>query len=146
MAHRIFNLAVLVSVIGLAITCALGLTAGRGHFDPVQHRLTLTDHFYVGIMNQPSVRLVFFNNSLGPYTGSTYYIGPAGQDDSAPQVAGFGDTWGIYYRLIRPSQESPDTTAWTLSISLAYFLVLFAILPCLWCWLRLALRSKPSSI
>lgn len=66
-------------------------------------------------------RVVIFNDSeFGPYHGSTLGI----EEDTFPQKKGFGDTWGVYYRQF----EWPDSTLWTLTVSVWYPIVIFAII------------------
>src|SRR5690606_18316582 len=61
-----------------------------------------------------------------PYGGSA--VGIAG-DPNGPNVSGIGDVAGIYYRMIR----WPDgRSIWTLSLSLAYPLLLAMPLPLIW--------------
>jgi len=76
--------------------------------------------------------LVFFNDAgCGPYTGSIIEIlGPQGQRGAnSPNITGFGDTAGIYYRYI----IWPDgRKLWTLLISLRYPLILALPMPLIW--------------
>ena len=90
-----------------------------------QHQLSLSRDFHVGILNVGlDVRIVFFDNAeYGPYRGSI--IGFAG--DEYPHAIAFGSSFGIYYRHF----TWPDSTLWTLTVSVWYPLIAFSILPVL---------------
>ncbi|MCA8988131.1 MAG: hypothetical protein KDA78_10840 [Planctomycetaceae bacterium] len=96
---------------------------------PLDYHFSLSDDFHVGVWsNGPDSRLVFFNDpAYGPYRGSI--IGLTDQDGNVypPLIheQSFGDSWGIYYRYFQWS----DSTLWTLTVTLWYPIVLFAILP-----------------
>ena len=68
-----------------------------------------------------------FSNSTmyGPYRGSVIAMGSSPN----PTMTGFGDTAGIYYRIIR---WPGGNVLWTLSVSLAYPLVMTMVIPVVW--------------
>ena len=135
MVHRVFAIAAIVSTVLLGVTILL-LVASSYDFDPHNHRqhlVSLTEDCHVTVARG---RIVFFNNvEYGPYHGSIIQL----SDDKGiahPRIDknGFGDTWGIYYRHFR-WLDSGDVI-WTVMISLAYPLVVFAVLPVTWGWCR----------
>jgi hypothetical protein len=132
-ANRLFNVAVLGSA---AIFCLIvGAWLMAGNLDPRRQFVSLSQgcHFSMKACGMDS-RLVIFNDAtFGPYAGSIIAI--AGTPNG-PSVSGFGDTAGVYYRLIRwPNGHSFRT----LTLSLFYPLIVTAILPTIW----IVRRSRP---
>jgi hypothetical protein len=81
---------------------------------------------------------VFNDSSYGPYGGSIIAVSGAGRSPNDPKVSGVGDVAGIYYRMIR---WQDGKSLWTLSLSLAYPLLLAALLPFVWIVRRARRRS-----
>lgn len=90
---------------------------------PDEKYISLSANFHVSILNDGlDSRIVCFNDAnAGPYRGSL--VGFAGDD--YPHTTAFGSSAGIYYRHF----EWPDTTLWTLMISLWYPIAVSALLP-----------------
>ena len=139
MAHRAFTTVAYVSVALLVAT--LVLTVGGIWLNPSDHHLSLGERFHIGVGGHGwDRRLVLFSDGEGgPYAGSVVSLLGADGDvrPALDHLTGFGDTAGIYYRYIR----SPDATVWTLTLSLWYPIVLFAILPAIW-WTRKERRRE----
>ena len=133
MCRRIFN--TLPPISAVLFVCIALLWAWSLWADPERDRLSLTPRFHVGVYNG---RMDFFNDRNGPYHGSV--ISLIGFRAFA-ECRGFGDTCGIYYRYFRWADSG--AVLWTLSVSLAYPLVIFAVLPtiCVWKRWRRAARS-----
>ena len=126
--RRIFNTISLISAVLLVCTISLGTWSFWT--DPRTDCLSMGDEFHVAVQYG---RVSFFNvKNYGPYHGSI--ISLSSSKDSADGVfavrRGFGDACGIYYRYFRWA-ESGDVL-WTLSVSLVYPLILFAVLPTVW--------------
>jgi hypothetical protein len=97
-------------------------------FDLSQHRISWspTCHFNIEARGMDARLNVFNDMEYGPYGGSIIYVEGM---PNRPTMTGFGDTTGIYYRFI----QWPDSgTLWTLSVSLAYPLLIASILPAVW--------------
>ncbi len=103
--------------------------------NPWDHRISLSDDFHVGLW---AGRAVFFNDAeYGPYRGSI--IGLTDSDGNADppleREIKWGDSLGVYFRYFR----WPDSTLWTLMVSLLWPLAIFglptAICVCVW-WRR----------
>ena len=97
-------------------------------FDLSQHRISWSPTCHLNIEARGiDARVNVFNDvEYGPYGGSIIYIEGM---PNRPTMTGFGDTAGIYYRFI----QWPDGgTLWTLSVSLAYPLLVTLFLPVVW--------------
>jgi hypothetical protein len=126
LTNRLFNITAAVSTIAFCVIVIAWIAAGR--VDPRKQFISLSTTCHVTIdARGADARLEVFNDaSYGPYSGSIIAI--AG-DPNRPKVSGVGDVAGIYYRMIRwPNGAS----LWTLSLSLAYPLVVATVLPALW--------------
>ena len=90
---------------------------------PDQNYVALSPNFHLGILNDGlDSKIVCFNDAKsGPYRGSI--IGFTG--DEYPHTIAFGSSFGIYYRHF----EWPDSTLWTLMVSLWYPITVAALLP-----------------
>jgi hypothetical protein len=129
---------------------SLAMCSMAGSIDPRQHFVTLAPNCYISIGAWPGgPRVEVFNNSAyGPYQGSIIDIsGPIRQTGpkkrSSVTITGFGDFYGIYYRIARWLNGA---SLWTLSVSLIYFLVASAILPLAWLvrwWKRRSPQIRP---
>jgi hypothetical protein len=127
-AHRFFNLAAAVSMLALCFIIIAWCIAGA--INPRKQFVSLWSGCYLSIdARGADARLEVFNDAgYGPYQGSIISVARAG-DPTGPDVCGFGDCAGIYYRLIRwPSGAS----LWTVSLSLGYLLLAAALLPGVW--------------
>jgi hypothetical protein len=152
MAIRAFNVATLISSILLACTTILWASAFA--INPWHYRLSVTSTFHVGVwggFDGPFLgRLVFFNDKeYGPYRGSIIFLVDSQGNSARPMITReWGDAFGVYYRHFH--WLDTDQTLWTLMVSLAYPLVLFAVLPLAWvrAWWqrrpRVAQRGEPS--
>lgn len=128
MIRRIFNVASLISALLLAST--LLVWAWSFWADPWKDHLSINSGFHVGVY---AGRVDFFSDESGPYHGSIISLSDANGVPVRPYVKrGFGDAFGLYYRHIRFVQSG--ATLWTLSVSLAYPLAMFAVLPAIWGW------------
>lgn len=146
MIYRIFTIASCISAALLGV--ALLLSIATCIFNPWEHRVTLTDQFYVGVWRGFSGdtlgRIVLFNDAeYGPYRGSIIqFTDDAGNvhPEFERRIA-LGDSFGVYYRYFRvPS----GATLWTLMVSLWYPVALFAVLPTAWLWMRRRRRKLGS--
>jgi len=130
MKSRIFNTVSLISAILLA--CTIFLWAWSFWTDPRKDCLSFSGDFHVAVQHG---RVVFFNvKDYGPYHGSIIALTspewPIERIFSKQQA--FGDICGIYYRYFRWA-DSGDVL-WTLSVSLFYPMIVFAVLPTIWVW------------
>jgi hypothetical protein len=137
MARRALGILTVVST-ALLVVAILLLLAGYA-LRPRFHYVSISDSLHVGLEARGfDSRSVFFNDATGPYRGSI--IGLLDSDgnlvDPLEREWRFGDAWGVYYRYF----QWPDRTLWTLSVSLWYPIVLFAMLPAL----RLLLYTRRS--
>ncbi len=130
MANRLLNIAALGSATIFCLIIVAWLIAG--HFDPRRQFVSLSRECHLSIDHRgEDGRLEIFNDAnYGPYAGSI--IAFTG-DPNGPSISGFGDTAGIYYRLIRWPN---GTSLWTLSVSLSYPLIVAAVLPAIWLFRR----------
>jgi hypothetical protein len=129
MLIRLFSFSVLLSTVTLCLLCIAWLVAG--FTNPCAQHLNLNHQWHIGLDSRGiDARMEIFSGSYGPYSGGiTSVAGPHGQLPDTPRVLGFGDTLGVYFRRVPiPS----GGYWWTLSLSLAYPLVLAAILPSVW--------------
>lgn len=144
MARRCFNLAALCSANVLGVLAIAYLLAGGG--DPWQHSLRVSPWCRLSLFARGhDSRLVVFDDSSsnGPYYGGIIYLfsgttDPGAADPNRPKVTAFGDTAGIYYRLIR---WADGTVAWTLSLNLLYPMAIASLLPLIWLF-RYSRRSR----
>jgi hypothetical protein len=134
-ANRLFNIAAAVSAIVLCLVIVAWFAAGA--VNPRKHFVSLSSscHLSVNARGADARVQVFNDSSYGPYGGSI--IGLAG-DSTGPTASGVGDVAGIYYRMIRWPN---GTSLWTLSLSLAYPLLLALPLPVVWL-IRRSRRSR----
>src|SRR5271157_3829938 len=132
MFRRIFNTLSLFSAILLA--CTIILWAWSFWTDPRKDCVSFSGNFHVAVENG---RVSFFNvKDYGPYHGSLISLSSA-QGPAFPAFAerrGFGDTLGVYYRYFRWADSG--IVLWTLSVTLLYPMVVFAMLPTIWAWKR----------
>ncbi len=94
-----------------------------------------------GFGNSSVSRLNMFNNpTYGPYRGSVIELSKGPDDEPTVKLkAAFGDSYGIYYRYF----EWPDKSVlYTLSVTLWYPLIGFAIAP--FYWLVRSIKSHDS--
>lgn len=125
--HGMSKIVTVFSTTMFVITVALFLAGYL--LNPSDHYLSLGDdsHFIVLGRGLDSRAVIFNDARYGPYRGSI--IGLADVDGSVlprlEEQAAFGDSWGIYYRYFRRS----DSTIWTLTVTLWYPMVLFAVVP-----------------
>lgn len=126
-ANRLFNVAAICSMIALCALLAACFVAG--HVNPAEQFLSLGRDLHVSIdVRRSDPRLEIFNDaSHGPYRGSIIEITAPGHASQIESTA--FDSLGVYYRHFRWPN---DTTLWTLSLSLVYFVVLSAMLPFVW--------------
>ena len=127
MAHLTFKIATMFSTVMLALAVLLFLL---GYIvNPLKYHLSFREDSHVGVSSDGfDSRLVFFNDAeYGPYRGSI--IGLVDADGNAyppmEREESFGDSWGVYYRHF----QWPDSTLWTLMVTLWYPVALFAIMP-----------------
>jgi hypothetical protein len=153
------SIASIVSVVFLAITLCLSIASWW--FDSwrySEHKLSPSESFHIGLgrpIDVPFGCITFFSDER-PYRGSiislstgekpTYkriwYLWIYGfsreiytdKSDRETEVMNCCDLPGIYYRYFR----TPDSTHWTLTISIWLPLLLFSLLPCvqIWTWLK----------
>ena len=123
MKRRTFNTLSLISALLLA--CTTVLWGWSFWADMREDRLSISDNFHMGAYRG---RLEFFSLKIGPYHGSSTIF-----DETKDTERGFGDTLGVYYRYLRFA-DSGDVI-WTLSVSLFYPMIVFAVLPMTWAWL-----------
>ncbi len=132
----------LVSLIPFGLSVVLFAASYR--VDPTKTRISLGDNFHVSLLVRRDIdaRIVFFNNAgYGPYQGSLVAVGAVGSPPQEyPKRVGFGDWLGIYYRHFR----WPDEVLWTLSVSLWYPMVFFALCALIawWRWKRRLARVQ----
>ncbi len=157
MTRRYFTITALISCVFLGFT--LLLTIASLWLNPWKQHLTITDSFHIGLFRwyQDALigRIVFFNDGkYGPYEGSVIALVDNEVKRTRPirkcfwSVGDYGisnvdyvneqgepvlkrracDLPGIYYRRI----VWPDTSLWTISVSLWYPMLLFALLPGFW--------------
>ncbi|MEX0702389.1 MAG: hypothetical protein WD069_09865 [Planctomycetales bacterium] len=111
---------------------------------PWDHFLSFSDDFHVGVWGRGlDSRIVFFNDvEYGPYCGSIIGLIDADGNVHPPREReeAFGDSWGIYYRYF----QWPESTLWTLMVSLWYAVAVFAIMPSV-CLLRWTLRRRATN-
>ena len=137
MIRRIFNTLSLISAILLA--CTVILWAWSFLDQPRKDCLSFSGDFHVRLLRWPHD---FFSDKDGPYHGSIIALSspkkPVERIFSKQQ--GFGDTLGIYYRYFRWADSG--AVLWTLSVSLFYPMIVFAVLPAisLWSWRRRVTR------
>ena len=133
---RSFNIAAITSATLLCcivVACLFGSVT-----DPRQRIVSITSDFHIVIWDRGGLdlRLVFFSDSYGPYTGSIVGFSDSEQHAS---VSDFGDVLGIYYRDIRvPGQKR----YWTLAISTWYLFVALSVMPVVWVCRRRVLHAK----
>lgn len=162
MTHRIFNIASVVSAVGVG--CSLLLWLATFVISPWDHRVSFTDGFNVsvwsGFSGDTLGRLVIYSDAkYGPYRGSIKGIGgenaqkerwgwhhgdydfgkitftnPNGTVDRLR----LGDLPGIYFRHFQIHGKA--RTLWTLMVSIWYPLILFSIFPGAWIIRRRLLR------
>jgi hypothetical protein len=128
MATRTFKIATVVSALMLAISVLLFLVGYVA--SPWDYHLSFNNDHHVGVWaHRLDSRLVFFNDAdYGPYSGSIIGLVDADGSICPPleREESFGDSWGIYYRHF----QRPDSTLWTLTVTLWYPIAVFAIMPC----------------
>jgi hypothetical protein len=132
---RSFNLATILFV----LTVAAFMGAACVRLDPRANALHITKRCHVGLTHwREGPRIVLFNDAQsGPYTGSI--ISMVG-DPRPPTCTGFGDTAGIYIRIIRwPNGGS----LWTVAVTLWYPVALAGIWPGIR-FVRGLLRNSPT--
>jgi hypothetical protein len=140
--------------VGLAV-CILGLGLIIFSMSSTGHYISFTRDFHLCYWHGHNAdiggRLAVFNDAdYGPYSGSIISLsnGDRGADAHDPQMIGFGDCLGIYYRYFR----WPDRKAlWTLMLSPLYPLIFFCLLILVWIFCRRRLRrerlgTEPKSI
>ena len=133
MSHRLFSVLPLISATLLA--CTAILWPWSFWTDPRRDCLSFSDDFHGAVQYG---RVSFFNvKEYGPYHGSIISLGDGRE---FAEQRGFGDTAGIYYRYFRWADSG--AVLWTLSVSLAYPLVGFAVLPLVWAWKRSLSRRR----
>jgi hypothetical protein len=142
MICRTFKILTAVSAFFLGLSLLLAIAARL--LDPwTEHSISLRPKLYVGVgQAYPSDivgRVAIFNDrESGPYRGNI--IALPGGGSSLLERSSFGDAWGIYYRHFR----WPNYEVWTLMVSLAYPIWLFALLPIAWL-IREANRRRRSA-
>jgi hypothetical protein len=135
MIPRVFNTLSLLSA-ALAV-CLIVLGVWTLGVDPRDYCVSINDTFHVGACRG---RVEFFNNrEYGPYHGSIVSLSDGSE---FAERQGFGDAFGIYYRYFRRADSG--AVLWTLSVSLAYPLIVLALLPATWAWLRWRARGASS--
>lgn len=109
----------MISTVLFVITALLFVA--EKSINPWDHYLSFGDKFHVSIwdLGGRDSRIAFFSNGeYGPYRGSMIgFVGADGKlDPPLKRKEGFGDSWGIYYRLFEWHDASlwPDTKLWTL--------------------------------
>lgn len=133
MIRRVFNTLSLVSAILLA--CTVFLWAWSFWTNPYKTNLSTSNVFHIGLYDG---RVEFFSDKFGPYRGGI--IALTSPEWPAERIFskqwGFGDICGIYYRYFRWADSG--AVLWTLSMSLFYPMIVFAVLPAisLWSWRR----------
>jgi len=126
MSRRIFTTLSLISA--MLAACTVVLWPWSFWADPCTDCLSFSGDFHVAVQDG---RVSFFNSKdYGPYHGSVVSFA----DNAFAAERGFGNTLGVYYRYFR--WDNWGGVLWTLSVSLAYPLVVFAVLPATWAWLR----------
>jgi hypothetical protein len=143
MIRRIFNTLSLISAILLASTAILW--AWSFWTDPRKDCLSFSGEFHVAVQDG---RVSFFSDKeYGPYRGSISALtSPAWPIERIfSKQRAFGDTLGIYYRYFRWADSG--AVLWTLSVSLFYPMIAFAVLPTIWLWTwRRRVRSSLRAI
>jgi hypothetical protein len=134
MARRCFNFAALCSANVFGLLAIAYLVAGAG--DPWQRSFNVSQGCRLSLfaLGFDSRLVVFDSPDDGPYYGGIIYLfsgatDPGAADPNRPKVTAFGDTAGIYYRLIR---WRDGTAAWTLSLNLLYPMAVASLLPLAW--------------
>ncbi len=129
MIRRIFNVAALISTLLLA--CTIFLWAWSFWTDPSKNHLSLSPSFHAGVY---AGRMGFSSDENSLFQGGFIIsLSDANGVPVRPYVArGFGDAFGVYYRHFRLVKTG--ATLWTLSVTLAYPLAMFAVLPAIWGW------------
>ena len=135
MKPRIFDTLSLISAILLA--CTIILWPWSFWAEPGKDYLSFTDEFHVGVYRG---RLDLFNSEY-PYHGSIIAITSLERpiERIFSERRAFGDTVGIYYRYF--CWADSGAVLWTLSVSLLYPLIVFAVLPTIWGWKWWRVRS-----
>ena len=129
MIHRIFNTLSLISA--LLMACTVILWAWSFWTDPYKSNLSASNAFHIGLYDG---RVEFFSDKFGPYHGSIIALTSPERpiERIFAERRGFGDTAGIYYRYFRWANSG--AVLWTLSVSLFYPMIVFAVLPLTWTW------------
>jgi hypothetical protein len=124
MSRGIFNTLSLISAILLA--CTIILWAWSFWADVRKDRLSFSNGFHVGVYDG---RLDFFSDEHGPYHGSIIAITSRERpmERIFSKQRAFGDICGIYYRYF--CWADSGAVLWTLSVSLIYPMIVFAVLP-----------------
>lgn len=126
MAGRLYRITTLISAILFALVALLALAAHN--IDPSSQRLACGQNTLVSVVAYRwHPQIVFFNDPDGPYRGSI--IALAGEPYPWDRRQAFGETAGIYYRYFH---WKTGGELWTLSVSMLYPAVFFAILPAIW--------------
>ncbi len=140
----------MISTVLFVITALLFVA--EKSINPWDHYLSFGDKFHVSIwdLGGRDSRIAFFSNGeYGPYRGSMIgFVGADGKlDPPLKRKEGFGDSWGIYYRLFEWHDASlwPDTKLWTLMVSLWYPMAAFAVMPSIGLWRWIKCRSTSSA-
>jgi hypothetical protein len=130
MKSRTVNTLSLISALLLA--CTVSLWVWSFWSNPGKNYLSLSNSFHIGSNHG---RVDFFNEKSGPYHGSIISLCLTTKfgEDVFSERREFGDALGVYYRYFRWADSG--AVLWTLSVSLAYPLVVLAVLPVIWCWL-----------
>jgi hypothetical protein len=117
--------------------------------DPRDHHLSLGPSLHVGLTKGGDFasRVAFFcDGECGPFRGSVVALADSKGNVYPPfkQHRGFGDDGGIYYRYFEWDDYcgTGHLIHWTLTVSLWYPIVLFAVFPVIWGWRQLGHRRK----
>ena len=125
MSRRIFNKLSLISAILLA--CTICLWVWSDSTDPRKDCLSFSSEFHVAVLLWP--RRASSATRNGPYHGSI--IAMTSPERPIERIfskqRAFGDILGIYYRYFRWADSG--AVLWTLSVSLFYPMIVFAVLP-----------------
>lgn len=137
--RTLYRISATASTLMLFVTIALYGIAFR--VDPRVNFIKIGPSNYLTLVARGlDCRLAFFNDqNAGPYQGSIVSV------DGGPEMTttAFGDSFGIYYRKF----EWTDRSLFTLTVSLLYAIVGFAILPICYFGHRLyaTVRRKPQN-
>jgi hypothetical protein len=113
----------------MCLACTIILWVGSYWTEPLKDSLSLSNAFHITVC---AGRVEFFNiKEAGPYHGSIIALSDGFHPVFSERRA-FGDAFGVYYRYFRWANSG--VVYWTLSVTLLYPFLVFAVLPTIWAW------------